>query len=1502
MTTAAPTPDDVLAKVDTLGPPGTPVTTPEVAEGFDCTKRTIYNRLDSLAEDGVLQTKKVGANSRVWWRPARTRTQPLASAQPAAASISNGDGLSTIHADGEMAERIRNYEWAETSLGPMEEWPSELRVAVDIMLGASEAIGIYWGDDLVVLYNDPAREQLGPKHPDALGRPARDVFSEAWEMLGPIHEQVMAGDGPVRLEEEYLPLERNGETDIWWDSSFTPLPAGDGSVGGVLNVSVDVTDRVLAERNFHETNEHLEVALNAAGMGTWEWDLDERTVRGDEQMLSLFDLPPTDDPVPVARFLEKESDIGVAQAEDAMEDSFEPGEEIQDEFYLEHADPPRWITWRGRAAEDDPSVLHGVSFDITERKQAEMEREKAIEALRESEENYHSLFEEMDEGFALCELVRDADGRIDGIRYDELNDAFEELTGVSRTEAEGRLVSEVFPEQAPFFLETFERVAETGERERVENYVPANDRWYEVRIFRREEDTVAVLYDDITERKEDELHREERYRTLFESINEGFCIVEVLFDEEGEQEDYRFLATNPAFEEITGLTDVDGELRRGLEDGYDPQFFNLYGEVARTGESKRFEASGEPLIEGWYDIRAFPYGEQDGNKVALLIEDITERKEAEQQLRESEATLSAILEQLPLGAGMLNADGVYEIENDRMREYLDGNLLPSRDPEKQVEWHATDDAGDPLPPEEWPGARALRGERVTPGIEFRREQDGETRWFNVAGVPLDGPWEEPKAVGVVQDITERKRREERQQFMRALDDALRPLADPVEVKQTASRMVSEHLDLDRAGYAELNPDGDTMTVERDWTRTGVSSMTGKFDSVAFGTIFTGLYDGETTTVEDSRTEVELSEETYERTWGAIGARAAIAAPVLKQGEFVAAFYVHSVDPRQWSDAEISIIEHVAERTWEAVERARAEQRLSASNRSLERLNDVSRELIDADPETIRDRVAELTVDVLGVDYAALWQYDGRTGEIEPFSEHANPETDLDLTRLSEGSRERVWETFIDDEITVEHAHEIDDDDGWPSELESRVFVPLGRHGVIIAGTLAAETFDDRRLDLVTMVAQTVETAWDRADSEQELALRNEELTRLDRLNTLMREIDQSLVAADTRAEIDTAVCEHMADSELYEFAWIGEHDPGTGLIEPRAWAGVDSGYLEELSITVEDTPTNRDPIARAIRTGELQVVADIATDSGFAPWREATLERGARSVVCIPLVYDDTIYGVLVVYADSPQLEADERNQDVLSELGATIAHTINARETRATLQTDSVVELTLRFEDCETPLCRLAREADCQIEYQGFVPRSSGHADVFFIAREVDPADLEAAADGLLAFEDVHCLTERSDGSLYRARISDPTLARRLTDAGAVVRSLTIDAAVATVVVDIPHTAAVREFLDDFRQRNVNFELLARQSRERPLKTRQTFVAALEDRLTDRQREVLQTAYLSGFFEVPRVSNGQEVTELLGVSQPTFSEHLRTAQRRLCEVLFEDVSAGESVDSNTAS
>ncbi|WP_435156270.1 hypothetical protein [Haladaptatus sp. DFWS20] len=148
MGSSAPSPATVLDVFDTLGPPGTPLTTTEVAREFDCTDQTIYNKLDALVNEGVLETKKVGARGRMWWRPLSDHGRPTNVEYNLHQRTENptySDGSPITHqSGGEMAKRIHEFEWAKTPLGGMENWPQQLRIAVATMLNATEAIEIYW--------------------------------------------------------------------------------------------------------------------------------------------------------------------------------------------------------------------------------------------------------------------------------------------------------------------------------------------------------------------------------------------------------------------------------------------------------------------------------------------------------------------------------------------------------------------------------------------------------------------------------------------------------------------------------------------------------------------------------------------------------------------------------------------------------------------------------------------------------------------------------------------------------------------------------------------------------------------------------------------------------------------------------------------------------------------------------------------------------------------------------------------------------------------------------------------------------------------------------------------------------------------------------------------------------------------------------------------------------------------------------------------------------------
>jgi len=128
---------------------------------------------------------------------------------------------------------------------------------------------------------------------------------------------------------------------------------------------------------------------------------------------------------------------------------------------------------------------------------------------------------------------------------------------------------------------------------------------------------------------------EEKYQTLFNSIDEGFCIIEMIFDANGKPVDYQFLETNTAFEKQTGLHKATGKTMLELVPNHEEHWFETYGNIVLTGEPRRFINEAKPLMGGWYDVCAFQFGGRESNRVAILFNDITERKKADANLQKT---------------------------------------------------------------------------------------------------------------------------------------------------------------------------------------------------------------------------------------------------------------------------------------------------------------------------------------------------------------------------------------------------------------------------------------------------------------------------------------------------------------------------------------------------------------------------------------------------------------------------------------------------------------------------------------------------------------------------------------------------------------------------------------------------------------------------------------------------------------------------------------------------
>ncbi len=150
---------------------------------------------------------------------------------------------------GEMGQLMRSIDWSRTGLGPVEGWPSSLRTALGIVLGSRFPMLLWWGEDLLQLYNDAYRPILGAKHPQSLAAPGAQVWSEVWGILGPLAEGVQRGGPATWNERLLLPMDRKGfREETYFTFSYSPVPDDQGGVGGVLVTCQETTPEVLGER------------------------------------------------------------------------------------------------------------------------------------------------------------------------------------------------------------------------------------------------------------------------------------------------------------------------------------------------------------------------------------------------------------------------------------------------------------------------------------------------------------------------------------------------------------------------------------------------------------------------------------------------------------------------------------------------------------------------------------------------------------------------------------------------------------------------------------------------------------------------------------------------------------------------------------------------------------------------------------------------------------------------------------------------------------------------------------------------------------------------------------------------------------------------------------------------------------------------------------------------------------------------------------------------------
>ncbi|QIO25271.1 PAS domain-containing protein (plasmid) [Haloarcula sp. JP-L23] len=411
--------------------------------------------------------------------------------------------------------------------------------------------------------------------------------------------------------------------------------------------------------------------------------------------------------------------------------------------------------------------------------------------------------------------------------------------------------------------------------------------------------------------------------------------------------------------------------------------------------------------------------------------------------------------------------------------------------------------------------------------------------------------------------------------------------------------------------------------------------------------------------------------------------------------------------------------------------------------------------------------------------------------------------------------------------------------GELQSVEYDLDVPAGTR--CFEGRAAAVTDGAYGRETVVFIARDIT---DRKTHERTLKRRRDELADLHRINTLIRGITQGLQNTATRDEIETAVCDHLTESDLYQAAWIGtmsQEMTDDMAVTPQTVAGVEDPYVETI-------PTESGPATTALRSGEVQVVNDIVTADAFPDARrEIALAHDHHTLAAVPLTTGETTYGVLVVYAPRDHT-ITEAERDVLGDLGQTIALAIQRVHSRRSLTAETTIELQLQMRNTTSVFGEVTSQLECELTFERHVPVSDGVINQYFTVAGAEPSQL---CDRLMTVPFIDTCTVVRDPAadrqaLIEVAISDPSqnVLHVLADHGASIRAACAAEGDIHVTAEVAPESDIRAIVDAAGDVTPTVELISKRSVDRPMTTIPTIVDQISNQLTTKQEAALSTAY----------------------------------------------------------
>ena len=394
----------------------------------------------------------------------------------------------------------------------------------------------------------------------------------------------------------------------------------------------------------------------------------------------------------------------------------------------------------------------------------------------------------------------------------------------------------------------------------------------------------------------------------------------------GKPADYRFLEINPAFARNSGFDEPVGKRMRELRPGQEQFWFDTYGRVARTGKGERFEHEARELGR-WYSVYTYRVGTPEQHRVAVLLEDITGRKQAELAVQESRAELERQAQFLD--ATLSNVGDYVSIWDHQARFVYANRALERLWGRTRLTYAGRSTAELGYTPDqvtffEKAIASVFRTRRVVTGEISYANPGGDTRYFEVVFSPVTGLGPRPEfVVGVFRDITDRKRRETQVALLADVGDDFARLTSPGDIMRVVGEKIYRHFGLDRLAFAYVDETADTVTSIHDRCSEGLPPAQGilRLSNLVSDAFLRRLRTGQVYALDDIDTDPYAADR--RDAFKALDAGALLMAPFVSEGEWRFVITLQKTKPYRWQQAEIDLVQELAPRLYLAIERARA---------------------------------------------------------------------------------------------------------------------------------------------------------------------------------------------------------------------------------------------------------------------------------------------------------------------------------------------------------------------------------------------------------------------------------------------------------------------------------------------------------------------------------------------------------------------------------------------------